>query len=429
MNDGTPPPDLPARPPALPDPLRLWNALRPARGGPIGVHLDGRVVRLVQYPRASAGDRDPAARTASFEVPGDGGPGDAAVLGRMLREFPFRGRRAVGCVPADELVMLNVRVPWMADAELAGAVRFEIADRLPFPVAEAEVRHLAAGEVRRGGDRYREVVVLACRRAAADRTAALLRSAGLTPIALDAEPLAAFRGLFTAALAPTAAERRAGTAGAACPAGGDPRTGRRLVVHLGTRSTAVLLADGFRLMLAKTLPVGGATFDEAVTRHAGLSPAQAAATRAAVVRADRLDEADDLHRSVSEAIHAPLCDLADEIELCARHFQVTYRGERLRGAYAGGPECPPWLTAFLAERLALPFRSPEPPGLPAVVPCGRGGITGERASAWAAAAGLALPRRLPARLIAGVADAAAPPAAGTGRAAPGMASPAAGGVL
>ena len=191
-------------------------------GRPIGVHLDAGVARFVQGP---AGGPAPgrggglttcggASAAAAVSVPAAAGAGTdpgadrhaAAAIRAAVAAYRFRGRRAVACLPASAATVQTLRLPPPAPgetaAELAGLVRFELADRLPFDPADAQFRHLAPRLVRRSGETVREVVAVAARASAATAAAKLLAAAGLSCVAVDVEPFAAFRGLCEPAPAP-----------------------------------------------------------------------------------------------------------------------------------------------------------------------------------------------------------------------------------
>ena len=344
---------------------------------PIGVHLDGATARLVQFgadpaagPTAVAAVPVPAAAGRNAPDP-DADRAAARAIRTALTAYGFRGRRAVGCLPAGGAVVQNLRLPARpADegpGEFDGLVNLELADRLPFGPAEAEVRPLPPRAVRKAGEEFRETVVFAARRTAAARVAALLSAAGLVPVAVDAEPLAAFRGLL----------------------GGDAAgsSERAVVLYVGTDAAHVLLAEGPTVLLAKTFPGGSAAWDAAVARQTGLDARAAAASRAAAFAADAYDETDELHRSVLDALRGPLTELAGEVELASRHFRVLYRGAAAAVLRGGGPHCPAWLVGHLADHLGLPPLTPDPLGGPGSA--GAAALISGRAGAWAAACGLA----------------------------------------
>ena len=350
-------------------------------GRPIGVHLDGRTVRLVQFGAGPGGGGGAAAAVPLAPGFGTDAAADrdaADAVRAALRAYGFRGRRAVGCLPAGAAVVQNLRLPARpADerpGELDGLIALELADRLPFPVHEAEIRPLGERTVAKTGEAVREVVVLAARRAAALHVADWLSAAGLTPAAVDAEPLAAFRGLLGA--------------GGGEPGGGEAAAERAVTLHVGTDACQILLSEGPTVLLAKTVAGGAAAWDAAVARHTGLDARTAAASRAAAFDADLLDESDELHRSVLEALREPLGELTEQVELVSRHFRVLYRGAAADVLRAGGPHCPPWLAGFLAERLGLAPLAPDPFGTGGSGDC-RGAAAPGRPGAWAAACGLA----------------------------------------
>ena len=314
-------------------------AVRRARTLPIGLHLSARSATLAQLA-GRPGARE-VAEIAHAELPQVDGasPEDydretAAALRRLVANHGFRGRQVVSCLGAHELFVQNVRLPQLPPEEIDKVVRWEADERLPFPAAEAEVRHIIAGQVRQDAGVKQEVILLACRRELIERHVRILEGAGLVPVAVDVEPCAVLRSL-----------RR--------PAAGDEEL-RSAYLHLGDRATTVLLAEGDRVLFLKSIAGGGAQLDQAVARHLSLSEAEAARMRAAVTAAEELDAENEVHRSVIDAIRGPLESMVSEIELCLRYFKVTFRGKGLETVTATGSEASRWLVDFLGQRLATP---------------------------------------------------------------------------
>jgi type IV pilus assembly protein PilM len=309
---------------------------------PIGLHLDGESVTVAQV--ALQGGRPVIQAVAAGELPADPNDlaGAAAALKRLLADHQITSRSVVSSLPPRELTVQNVRLPQVPDEELPPLVKWEAQERLAYPVDEAELRHLTAGAVREEGVTKQEVILLAARREAIERHVALLEAAGLTPSAIDLAACGMLRCL-SAVGSPQAA---------------DPS--RRAYVCLGATAVSVLVAVGGKIVFLRTLATGGRQLDQTLARATGLPEAEAAAMRRTVVRAAALDPADDLHRTVIDALRTSLESLAIDLELCLRHVQVSFRGAPTKTLSLSGPDATPWLAEFLADRLRTEVKVAHP---------------------------------------------------------------------
>lgn len=307
---------------------------------PIGMFLEEHSATLVQLA-GRPGDYEVHA-LAQGELPHDeDSPTEAqdqaraAALRKLIADHSFKGRDVVSCLGARDLFVQNVRLPQLSPDEIAKVVRWEAEERLPYPAAEGEIRYLTAGEVRQDANVKQEVILLACHRGVVERHVRVLEEAGLSPIGLDVEPCAILRCLRAAPRQSNPAERCA-------------------YLNLGERATTALFAEGDRVLFLKYVATGSAQLDQAVARHLDMNLAEAARMRRAVSSAAELDSEDELHRSVIDAIHGPLENLAADIELCLRYYKITFRGKPLERIVCAGNDASPWLTEFLADRLSTP---------------------------------------------------------------------------
>jgi type IV pilus assembly protein PilM len=328
---------------------------------PIGLHLDGEWASLAQVTVQSG--RPVIQAVAAGELPAD--PADAAAaLRRLLADHHFAGRTVISSLPTADMTVQNVRLPQVPDVELPPLLRFEAQERLPYPVDDAELRHLVAGVAREEGVVKQETILLAARREAIDRHIALLDAGGLTPSAIDLAGCGLLRCV-------AAAEATLGEA----PGLKDGGLSRRACVYFGSAAVTVLVAEGGHIVFLKHLPCGGRHLDQTLARATNLSEPEAASMRRTLTSAASLDAEDDLHRTVIDGLRTSLEALATDIELCLRHVQVTFRGPPPQSLAVTGPDASSWLADFLADRLRLdskvfhPFRAfgrgatvPEPPG-------------------------------------------------------------------
>jgi type IV pilus assembly protein PilM len=219
--------------------------------------------------------------------------------------------------------------------EITAALKWEAAERLPYPVEEAELRHIFAGPLRQDGNQKQEVILLACHRGVIERHVELLEQSGLSPLAIDLEPCAILRAL----------EREAPRDGA---------SGRQAYLNFGEVATTVVFAERDQMLFLKSISGGGQLFDQSVAKHLEIELNEAERMRAAVTSMDALNPSDDVHRSVVDAIRGPLETVSADIELCLRYYKVTFRGKPLDRVVVTGSEATAWLVEFLSERLGAP---------------------------------------------------------------------------
>lgn len=338
------------------------------RAGPIGVDIGTRSIKLVQYNA----DRTELLDAARWDFRTNEGESQAApetiadAIRRASENRRFRGREAVLCLTDRQFFLQNVRVPKSDGAELDRHIQQEAAKRLPFPVAESEIRYCETADVRQTGAILREVILMAAPRANIDATLDVIESAGLTPVSVDAEPLALLRSY-------SAQFRRE-----------DDQAQRRLFVHVGYSRTVIIIADGETILFAKYVDIGGSQMDEAAAQGLGMNVADAAALRRhnGDRRADQQDP--EIARSIAQAVRPVIEKLAGELAGCVRYHSVTFRGKPLIQMVLGGWEATPALAESLASRLNLKYEVSQPfRGVAHQLVSGRPGQ-------WDVAAGLAL---------------------------------------
>jgi type IV pilus assembly protein PilM len=337
----------------------MFGLLTSSRSGPIGIDIGSRSVKLLQLNAertrvvdaarrdlqavdSSGASSKNAASLGETATPGSPAKesswaGHVAALGAAIRAArdgrSFRGKEAVVCLGARELFVQNIRVPKLAPAETAKLLEQEAANRLPFAYDEAEVRFLEAADVRQGESVKREVILLACHRPLLNEILSAVESAGLKPIAVDAEPLALLRCY-------SSQFRR-----------DEDRQQRAMFVHMGATSTAVIIARGTEPLFIKYVDVGGRHLDEVVAAHLKMDLPAAAALRRH--NGDRRSGQQDpeIARTVAEATRPVWERLAAELAMCVRYHSVTFRGQPLSRIVIGGGEAGPTLAEEFAGRL------------------------------------------------------------------------------
>lgn len=340
------------------------------RYSPIGLDLGARSVKLVQF----TADHGRLVDAARWELPLDqpAGAGEAwrssavSAIQQAREGHEFRGRDVVLCLNERQLFLQNIRVAPTEKMSLDRLVQQEAAGRIPFPLAETELRHIEAADVRQGDQILREVILLACHRPALEESLATVEEAGLRPVAVDVKPAAMLRAY-------SSQFRRE-----------EDRHVRSMLVNIGHGGTLVVIVQDNEPLFVKFIELGGRQFDEAVARSLKMEIADAAALRRhnGDRRSDRQDP--EIARSVAEATRPVLERLVSELAMCVRYHSVTFRGKPLERLVLSGGESTTALAETLHKRLGVKCELSDPlRGFQGTQQRGRHGQ-------WDIAAGLAL---------------------------------------
>jgi len=345
---------------------------------PIGVDLGTSSLKLAQLRQVS-GSFD-LIGAAAADVPPDAAQNPksqmsfcTSAMKKLLASGNFRGRNCILSIPAAATFVHHVKIAKTSPELVQQAVLREIQGKLPFPAAEAEIRHVVAGDIGGESEVRQEVIVVAAPRETVMAQLTMARKSRLTVVGINIESCAIVE-CFARLFRRVTDQRRA-----------------ILFVDLGQSSTQVVLSHGRGIVFARNLPVAGRTFDEEIGKKLGISPAEAGQIRR------KLDTQDDDDRRVVE-LQACMADvveqLVDELTQCLRYYEAVFRNQSIeRVIFLGGQAADRRLCQAIAQRLNLPAQIGDP--LVRVGSLQAGGLnTGldrrEPQPRWAVAVGLSL---------------------------------------
>jgi len=258
----------------------------------------------------------------------------------ILRPNCFKGRQCILSLPAQETFVHHVKLPKLSPQQTQEALRAELHSKLPYPVEEAVIRDILAGEVVSDGEAKREVIVVAASQATLEGYLAMARRAQLDVVGINIEACAIVE-CFGRLL------RRA-----------EDSARTILFVDLGAASTQVVLSHGEHIVFARNLTTAGQQLDRAVADGMKIPVEQAHAARRNLQQADPPTAAqDDLYR----LLDGPLDALADEVTQCLRYYESVFRNQSIeRAIFLGGQAHDKRLCQALAQRLNLPAQVGDP---------------------------------------------------------------------
>jgi type IV pilus assembly protein PilM len=312
---------------------------------PIGVDFGSSSVKLAQVrPLEPAGYDLVSTAVADVPIPCRSNPTlRRRFLSETLRDLVasegFEGTDCILSLPAGETFVQPIRLPKSASADMDAAIRAEIADRVPFSVDSAIVRHIPAEEVYEGGEAKQEAIVVAASEATVHEYLSIVRKAKLEPVGVDVEPLAiveCFARLFEAE-------------------GGGQTV---LFVDIGEDTTQVVLARGTRVFFIRNLPTGGRQLVEAVANAKNISPGQAWEMRLQALRSGESPAGDT---ETEQLLAEPISTLSGELTQCLRYCESVFKNESVeRAVFLGGQAYDRTLCQSIARRMNLPAQIGDP---------------------------------------------------------------------
>lgn len=348
--------------------------------GPIGLDIGAQSIRVLQLRKHDERLVVHAAARRELSEPVGSSEHDfdrlevVDAIRQMLRQNNFSGRQVVTPFPRDLIYTRTLRMPSMPANELAQAVQFEAEQHLPYPVADASIFHMHAGEIRQSGESRTEVILAAALNQSVERFLDMLTRCGLVAQQITFEPQSLLQSVCRLWRRQADANRI------------------HVLLDIGHHTSRLLMARGRQMMFFKTLDVGSASLSDAMARRLGVSPAEAQALRMQYFshEADEVvSDSEPLVRTVKEIARVVLEPLAREVAMCLRYYSVTFRGSRPDQVLLCGGESECRLAAdVLTAELPLPVVSHRPMVNVDLASMARNHRRGPLSS-WSLAAGLA----------------------------------------
>ena len=377
---------------------------------PIGVDFGTDSLKLAQVAMVDGEPKLIAA--ASIEVPGHVRHSVAARMAffmesvrDLLLQGNFQGRQVVLALPAASMLIQHLRLPKMDDATLKKTLPWEVRGKLPIDPSAALLQHLIAGEVYHESESRNEIIVLAAARDLINQFLAAADKAKLDVVGMTVEPVAittCFSHLHV---------RKEDAAAVTC------------YVDIGTNSSRAVIAQGSKILFARSIKVGAEHLTRAVANNLKINIDEARVLRlksasakvdvdldeSAVCTADDGDKSEDFSfggrssstadfceesgergrspsnnspvsaavtterrarkinvdqvstATVMEACHEPLTQMVTELNLCRRYFESTFPNLPVdRLIFIGGQANDRMICHHIAHELSLAAQVGDP---------------------------------------------------------------------
>ena len=220
---------------------------------PIGVDFGTDCLRMAQIQVVDGEPRIVAA--ASADVPShvrNDPAGRASFFVETTRDLlaqgKFKGRQAILALPAAQMYIQHIRMARLDAEATRKALPWEARGKLPIDPSQALLRHTIAGEIYQDSEPRNEVILMAAARDTVNTMLASASRAKLDVIGMNVEPMAVvdcFGHIY---------RRKTDKSAIVC------------FVDIGYKSSRAVIAEGSKILFARSIPVGGEHVNRAVAQ-------------------------------------------------------------------------------------------------------------------------------------------------------------------
>jgi type IV pilus assembly protein PilM len=295
-----------------------------------GLDIGSSAIRLVQVRR---GATHPAlVAYGSVPMPPNLAASDAKIdqdkiaelVKQVVRENKITTKNVVAGLPSNKVFATVITTPKLDAGQLAKAIRYQAEQYIPMAIDQVKLDWAVIDQSKDG--KQLEVLLLAAPKTVVDKYTAILESAGLDPLALEANVVSAARSLVP------------------------PSNLAVVLLDLGSLDSDVAIIWNNTPRLIRSVSVGGLTLVKAVSQNLGLDETQATQfTYKFGLTQSKLEG------QVYKSIKPALDNLVSELQKSIQYFNGRYPDVKLEKLVITGPATAlPELGPFLANSVGLP---------------------------------------------------------------------------
>lgn len=312
----------------------------------IGLDLGSHTLKAVEVAPAGGSSFKVSRLGVAPTPPGaitDGFAAGADALGAAIKNLlstaGIRGNRVVTALGGEAVIIRELKLPEMPEAELEQAIAYEAERYLPYGVRDVSRDFQVLGKAAEEGQI--EILLVAARKEVVNRQLAALQSIGLSANVLDVAPFSMLRAVGAR--------------------NGDGAT--VVYVDLGAESSDIIIMEGDRLRLCRNISTGGNAITKAIAEAMSLElpAAQTLKEDRAQLLLEGQQPDDPTVGHLHEAILPVINSIFTEVRRSLDYYQTRSRGQAVgRVLLTGGTAKLRNLAPFLSEELGLPVEVGNP---------------------------------------------------------------------
>lgn len=265
----------------------------------------------------------------------------AEKLTELWKLAGFKSREVVVGVANQRVIVRQIEMPFLEEAELEQSLGFQVQEQLPIPVEDAILDFQVLETVtEENGERMMRILLVAAERSMVDTMLRTLGAANLKPTVIDLVPLALVRTL--------------GDATVDLPASPEAPREAEAIVDIGAGITNIVIHEDGVPRFVRILVAGGQQVTEAVVAATSVSMEEAEAAK-------RQAAYGGVSEDVSRVVGSRVKSILDEIQGSLDYYSAQADAAPLsRVVVTGGGSKLPDLPSRLASLVDVPVETGHP---------------------------------------------------------------------
>ena len=256
----------------------------------------------------------------------------ASSINRLVHDMKLNSADVSASLPSSAVTTRVIEIPIMSDSELASSIQWEAEQYIPVPVSKVKIDYTVISKNEQNAKM--KILLVAAPIDLIEKYIRVITLAGLNPVALETEILAATRSIITSF----------------------PALSHSLVLSFGATTTEIALLYNQTLVFTKSVPIGGNTLTRAIAEELGFEFAQAEEYK----KTYGLDE-DKLEGKIAKSIAPYFTSLVSEIEKNVSYFKEQFPKDEIKSiTICGGSAKLPGFVLSLTKNLGLDSQISNP---------------------------------------------------------------------
>jgi type IV pilus assembly protein PilM len=289
-----------------------------SKAGIGGIDIGTSLIKIVQLSKTGS-DKIELTKVAVGPTPSmaikDGSIVDSTQISQAIKQLLESNRmvfsKVFSSVSGQKVVMRPINMARMSEKDMQNAIKFEAERYVPYPIADATIRGKILRKDIEGDENNMEVLLASAPNEMVEKVSDTLKNAGLVVGAIDLEPFAILRTIYSSIDQETFNETIA-------------------LINLGASTSSINIYKGGTLRHNRTINLAGNNFTRAIAQSLNLSfdEAEKIKIEKGVIRLekDSTPVAPTTMR-IFNVIVPVLQDLKVEIQRSFDYYRSRYRGE------------------------------------------------------------------------------------------------------
>ncbi len=283
---------------------------------PLGIDLGSSCIKAVQLRKSGRSARITGIYRMDIPREKAGRPSlelTAETLKRLVDENKIQADRIVSSFPLSLAIVRNTVVPFRDTRKINQVIKFQAEPHIPFPIEEVVVDFHALGAAE---EDKMPVIIVGAKKDLIAKHLEIFKESGLDPETVDIDAFALFNNYLVRV--------------------GETAEGSVALLDIGATKTLLVLIKDRKILLVRSINVGGDHITEALQKELGIDFKAAEELKKEKASAIKKDGLTGEEEAICKAISPILNRLNREVDRSIRSISATLKGAAISKIYLSG---------------------------------------------------------------------------------------------